>query len=325
MSYYGWRPYVPVAKRQAQALRKMKKLKKQGLNVQPIVIEKRKIAKTFWGKAWCEHIESFSDYENRLPRGRSYVRNGSVCHLEIVKGKVSAMVAGSSLYKIEINITALPVRKWQSIKKQCSGQIGSLLELLGGELSDSVMNAVCHQQKGLFPAPKEIQLSCNCPDWAIMCKHVAAVLYGVGARLDQDPSQLFLLRGVDHEELIDVPAVITDATQKGKAGRKHIDDSALTDIFGIEIESKNKNTSVDKKKQLRAKKQKKLMQPTKPAFPTCLTGTAIRKKRKSLELTQAALAKILVVSSSRISQWECNGRKRFNLKKTTKRKLQKIW
>jgi len=325
MSHYGWRPYVTVAERQAKALRKMKKLKKKGLNVQPVIIEKRKIAKTFWGKAWCEHIESFSDYENRLPRGRSYVRNGSVCHLEIEKGKISAMVAGSSLYKIEIIIAALPVKKWKSIKTKCSGQIGSLLELLGGELSDDVMNAVCHQQKGLFPAPAEIQLSCSCPDWAIMCKHVAAVLYGVGARLDQDPSQLFLLRGVNHKELIDVSAAITDATQKGKAKRQHIDVAALEDIFGIEVEHKSEATTVNKEKRLRSKKQKTSSQLVKSSFPIYLTGAAIRKKRKSLGFTQVAFANIIGVSSTRVSQWECKGRKRLNPKKITKKKLQKIW
>jgi uncharacterized Zn finger protein len=260
MSYYSsWGPYISVAERKAKALRKLEKLKKQGLRVLPVVIEKRMIAKTFWGKAWCEHMESFSDYENRLPRGRTYVRNGSVCHLAIEKGKVSAMVAGSHVYQIEITIKPLAKEKWQAIKKKCTGQIGSVLELLSGKLSDSVMNVVCNQQQGLFPNPKEINLGCSCPDWATMCKHVAAVLYGVAARLDHSPEQLFLLRGVNHEELIDVSTAISAATKKGKTKRKRIADSALADVFGIEIEQplktkkRTKTTKTAGKKILRKK------------------------------------------------------------------------
>jgi len=64
------------------------------------------------------------------------------------------------------------------------------------------MDRVCREGDGLFPSPAEIKLSCSCPDWADMCKHVASALYGVGARLDQKPQLLFVLRGVDENELI---------------------------------------------------------------------------------------------------------------------------
>ena len=163
----------------------MERLRKKGADVQPVRLTGRKIASTFWGEAWCEHLESFSDYENRLPRGRTYVRNGSVCHLAIQKGKIEAKVSGSSLYTVKIDIRTLPPAKWKSLKARCAGQVGSLLELLQGKLSDRVMTIVTDRDEGLFPSPKEIQLSCSCPDWATMCKHVAAVLYGVGARLDE--------------------------------------------------------------------------------------------------------------------------------------------
>ena len=304
--YGGWGRYVPVAERQAKALRKVKKLQKQGLVVQPVIIEKRNISKTFWGNAWCKHIELFSDYENRLPRGRSYVRNGSVCHLAIEKGEISAIVAGSSVYNVDIKISALSDEKWKTIKLKCSGQIGSLLELLDGKLSDSVMNTVCHKQNGLFPTPSEIQLSCSCPDGANMCKHVAAVLYGVAARLDHSPHQLFLLRGVEHKELVDVSSAIISATQKSKTTRKRIDDSALAGIFGIEMDAPALE-----------KKGKKL--------PDCLTGLSIRKKRQSMGLTQTAFAKKIGVSAVTISQWECKGKKNLNPKKVTEKKLKNIW
>ncbi len=236
MSRYAWRPYVPVAVRQARALNKMEKLRKKGLCIQPVEIEGRQIARSFWGQAWCDHLEKFSDYENRLPRGRAYIRNGSVCHLEIAEGAVKAMVSGSELYNVNIEIKKLPGRKWAQVKKRCAGQIGSLLELLQGRLSKSVMAVVTDRDKGLFPHPGEITLRCTCPDWAVMCKHVAAVLYGVGARLDEKPELLFLLRGVDHEELISVEAGIeAGSSVSGTDGHPRIAESDLSHLFGIEI------------------------------------------------------------------------------------------
>ncbi|MDD4391852.1 MAG: SWIM zinc finger family protein [Desulfobacterales bacterium] len=197
-----WGRYVPVAERRAKARNQMKKLCKKGKHIQPVEIEGRTIARSFWGKGWCDHLESFSDYANRLPRGRTYVRNGSVCHLEIGPGCIEAIVSGSSLYNVSISIQKLKPAIWESIQKQCAGQIGSMLELLQGKLSDQVMGVVTDRKTGLFPQPGEIQFDCSCPDWAVMCKHVAAVLYGVGSRLDSQPELLFLLRGVDAQELI---------------------------------------------------------------------------------------------------------------------------
>jgi uncharacterized Zn finger protein len=197
--YQQWAPYVPVAERRRRAMRKMNALRKKGVDIQPIEIEGRKIAKTFWGEAWCDHLESFSDFENRLPRGRTYVRNGSVCHLAMAKGKIEAKVSGSQIYNLRVRIKTLPAKKWRDVKRRCAGQIGSLLELLEGNLSDHVMEVVTDRKAGLFPLPGEISFDCDCPDWAVMCKHVAAVLYGAGARLDEKPELLFTLRGVKHE------------------------------------------------------------------------------------------------------------------------------
>ena len=236
MSWYAWRPYVPVAVRQARALNKMEKLRRKGLRVQPVRIEGRQIARSFWGQAWCDHLEKFSDYENRLPRGRSYIRNGAVCHLELAEGAVKAMVSGSAIYNVNIEIKKLPEKKWAQVKKRCAGQIGSLLELLQGRLSKSVMAVVTDRDNGLFPHPGEISLHCTCPDWAVMCKHVAAVLYGVGARLDEKPELLFLLRGLDHEELISAEAglaAVSNAEQTD--GHPRIAESDLSHLFGIEI------------------------------------------------------------------------------------------
>src|ERR1700678_967428 len=181
MSYFGWQPYVSVAERRRQAERKLAKLRKQGQSIAPVTIEGRTIAQSFWGKSWCTNLERYSDYANRVPRGRTYVRNGSVVDLQIAKGTVTAMVAGSELYKIEITIAPVAAARWKALCRDCVGTIDSLVELLQGRLAKGVMDRVCREGDGLFPSPKEIKLACSCRDWADMCKHVAAALYGVGA------------------------------------------------------------------------------------------------------------------------------------------------
>ena len=237
--WFSYRPYVPVAQRRAQAAREVQKRLKKGQTVSPVVIEGRTIAHTFWGKAWCDNMESYSDYENRLPRGRTYVRNGSVVDLQITPGKITALVSGSELYKIAIEITGLPAREWASIKSRCAGQIGSLVELLQGKLSKGVIEIVTAHKGGLFPTPSEIKMSCSCPDWAGMCKHIAAVMYGIGARLDHRPELLFLLRKVDHLELIEEAASRAGETpatgKKTASGKKTLDQKDVAGVFGIEL------------------------------------------------------------------------------------------
>lgn len=239
MSWYSyrWRPYVPVAQRRANAARELAKLaKKSGASVSPVIPEGRTIARTFWGRAWCDNLEAYSDYANRLPRGRTYVRNGSVVDLQIARGKVTARVAGSELYRIEIKIKPLAGALWKSIQTECAGKIDSLIELLQGQLSSAVMQIVTRRERGLFPTPREIELDCSCPDWAALCKHVAASLYGVGARLDQQPELLFLLRGVDPADLISrayAAEAVRQSTRPDAAGA--MSETELEDVFGIEL------------------------------------------------------------------------------------------
>ncbi len=239
-SWGNYRPYVSVAERRNRAKKAAAKMTKKGQKVSPVTIQGRMIASTFWGKAWCDHLESFSDYENRLPRGRTYVRNGSVIHLSIEKGRIEALVQGSSLYKVEISIECVEAKKWRSMVDACSGEIDSVVEILQGKLSSSVMKVIADRQSGLFPQPKEISLNCSCPDWADMCKHVAAVLYGVGARLDQEPELLFKLRHVDHIELISKAALKTPTKRSSSA--QVIADQDLSNLFGIEIDSNSDST-----------------------------------------------------------------------------------
>jgi uncharacterized Zn finger protein len=233
--WWKYKPYVPVAKRRQNALREVKRLTKKGHKASPVEISGRTIAQTFWGSAWCDHLESYSDFSNRLPRGRTYVRNGSVVDLQIEPGKITALVSGSSLYRITIAINPLGAPCWKNIKARCSGQIGSLVELLQGKMSKGVMEIVTGRDGGMFPSPAEIKMSCSCPDWAGMCKHLAATLYGVGNRLDLQPELLFKLRQVDHLELICQATRPSAAPQA--AGKKTIASDQLADVFGIELDA----------------------------------------------------------------------------------------
>ena len=235
-SRYGFRPYVPVAKRRAQAAREAAKRRKAGHDLSPIEISGRKIARTFWGEAWCTNLEAYSDYSNRLPRGRTYVRNGSVIDLKIEEGRVRSLVSGSSIYEVDIRIEALAKKTWRKMTGECAGQIGSLVELLRGSISKGVMEIVTRRDEGLFPTPREISLSCSCPDWATMCKHIAATLYGVGSRLDGAPELLFTLRGVDPSDMVDA-AVKQPVTANGARRGRVLKSSELSSVFGIDIDA----------------------------------------------------------------------------------------
>ncbi len=232
---YGYKPYVSVAQRRANAEKELKTLFKNGKKANPVRIEGRKVATTFWGQAWCTNLENYSDYANRLPRGLSYVRNGSVVHLEIGPGQVEALVSGSELYKVKIEISPLAKERWRSFKARSAGQIGTLVELLQGKLSKGIMELVTGPDHGLFPRPKEIRMRCSCPDSAGLCKHLAAVMYGVGNRLDLQPELLFELRGVDQLELIEqaVPAQL--GSRVAVAGESSLDGADLGALFGIEL------------------------------------------------------------------------------------------
>ncbi len=237
MGFWNYRPYVPVAARRGQALKEIEKLKKQGRVVTPVVIEGRKIAQSFWGKAWCDNLERYSDFANRLPRGRTYVGNGSVIDLRIARGKVEALVSGAEIYKVKIDIAVAAPSRWKAICADCAGSVGSLIELLQGKLSQNVMERVCKEADGLFPTPQEIGMSCSCPDWADMCKHVAATLYGVGARLDSDPDLLFTLRGVDRAELVSTVGADFPLTRTAVASERVLADDDVAALFGLEMDA----------------------------------------------------------------------------------------
>lgn len=238
--YGGWdyRPYVSVTTRRALAARALAKLaRKTGRAPEPIVVSnrRRQIATTFWGKAWCDNLERYADFTNRLPRGRTYLRNGSVVDLTIGRGKIEARVAGTELYEVTIAIAATAKARWRRVVARCTGKIGSLVGLLRGELSGDVMAVLVDAKEGLFPEPRAMTFECSCPDWAGMCKHVAAVLYGVGVRLDEKPGLFFTLRQVDETELL--TSATSGAVSRTRIGDgKRIAADKLGDVFGIAIE-----------------------------------------------------------------------------------------
>jgi uncharacterized Zn finger protein len=233
--YRGWAPYVSVAERRRKAERAMAKLQKQGHPVSPVHIEGRTIAKTFWGKAWCDNLEGYSDFSNRLPRGRTYVRNGSVLDLQMAAGEIKARVSGSHIYSVVVKVTPVTPALWRSVCRDCAGAIDSLIELLQGRFSQGVMERLCRRRTGLFPSPQEIRFSCSCPDWASMCKHVAAVLYGIGARLDAKPELLFRLRKVDEKDLVIHAGAAVSLSKRQPAAAKVLPSNDLSELFDLDL------------------------------------------------------------------------------------------
>jgi len=238
--YFGgwrsWPRYLREDERRVRAGRAAKKLTRGGRELHPVVAEGRTAAKSAWGKGWCTTLASYGDYSNRLPRGMSYLRSGAVIDLQIERGRVEALVAGSSVYKVRIDIRPLTRPRWRAIEEKCAGRITSLVALLRGELSPPIMNVIARREGGLFPAPPEIKTTCSCPDWAVMCKHVAAVLFGIGTRLDEEPELLFVLRGVDHRELItDAPVTAVKRGRRASNPAGKMASADLEAVFGIEL------------------------------------------------------------------------------------------
>lgn len=252
MSYYGFSEYVSVEERRIKAQKAIEKLRKKNPDISPIIIEGRKIAKTWWGMAWNKNLESYADYESRIQRGRSYVRNMAVIDLKIQKGMVIALVKGSPATPYEVKVQIEPVKgeAWDDIKKVCQGKIESLQELIDGKFPKALGELFTSKGTGLFPSPKNIKFACTCPDYASMCKHVAAVLYGIGARLDDDPSLFFTLRNANVEELIS--QTIQEKKEKlisktAVKSRRILNDADVMDIFGVEVESSVKKVKGRKK------------------------------------------------------------------------------
>jgi len=296
MGYWNYYPpYVTVAEKREKAARKLKQLRKKNPDIMPIVLEGSKLARTWWGKSWNRNLESYADYSNRIGRGRSYVRHGAVLDLQIASGRVESLVQGtrSKPYSVSVKIKAVNKKIWREIMTACEGKLDSFQDLLAGKFPKALGEIFTIQGKGLFPLPKEIDFSCSCPDWAYMCKHVAATLYGIGARLDEDPELFFKLRKVRVKDLI--TQAVEEKTHKllKKAKKKTervIADSDLADVFGIDMEE-NLTPSKRKAKVLkRISKRKKIL--TREPKKTKGKATAKKPGKKSAPTKAATRKKV---------------------------------
>lgn len=255
-----WWSYEDVEEQKKRVQKEIARRKKRGEVFEPLTAPagSKKLCTTFWGQAWCRNLEAYQDYESRLPRGRSYLRQGNVYQVEITPGEVSATVAGSELYETRVRIQPLERGRWLEIVKQGAGEVGSMLDLLAGRLGDGLMRVLTDPEGGLFPKPKEIRFDCSCPDHADMCKHVAALLYGVGVMLDQRPELLFTLRGVDQAELLS-GASQTTVQEVAQTGEE-LAGTDLSALFGIDladlpaVEPPPAETPAKKRRAPRAKK-----------------------------------------------------------------------
>lgn len=207
-SYWNTEEYFEQPKTeqiQKNARQTKEKEKANGKVLEPVISSGRKIVNSWWGQAWCDNLEQYADYESRLDRGKRYVRTGAVVDLKIQKGKVLARVQGrrKTPYKIEIRISPLSEERCQKAIEQCGRKIENVELLLKGDFPEE-LKELFSGSEGLFPSPREISFNCSCPDWALLCKHVAAVLYGIGVRFDENPLLFFELRGIDVDRFIDV-------------------------------------------------------------------------------------------------------------------------
>ena len=261
MRHWGFPRYVSVGEKRAKASKKLKQLRKKNPDINPILLEGSAIARTWWGKSWNLNLERYADYSNRIERGRSYVRHGAILDLRIDSGKVESLVQGtrSKPYSVNVKIKALNKKVWLDIKAACEGKLDSLQELLAGQFPKALGEIFMAQGKGLFPTPKEIGFSCSCPDWAYMCKHVAATLYGIGARLDEDPELFFKLRKAKIKDLVS-QAVEENARKLLKKAEKktaRIIESDLANVFGIDFDEPAKPKKKRAKGPLEKVKRKK--------------------------------------------------------------------
>lgn len=277
---FSWPEYVPVGKRIDAATKQAeKRAKRSGRQPEPVTIAGRDIAKTFWGKSWCRNLESYGDFANRLPRGRTYARNGSVVDLAVTRGRVEAVVAGSMVYEVAIAIAPLSPVKWRAIKADCASSIGSLVDLLTGRLDDDVMRRLVKPGDGMFPSPREISVTCSCPDGARLCKHLAAVFYGIGHRLDAQPELLFVLRGVDQAELVAAATKESVRTVIRGDDAHAIAADDLAAVFGIDLGGSGSAEPPPNRSRRRPAKTSK--RPARSKAAPARPAPAARKKKKA--------------------------------------------
>lgn len=154
---------------------------------------------TWWSQQWLNALAHI-DYDNRLPRGRAYANKGAVRGLEIDQGTIKAQVTGSrsSPYRVLIKTPALSKAHISKLLKEITGDPVLIARLLNRELDPALLEKAQALGISLFPTRwQDLTMQCSCPDWAVPCKHLAAVVYLLSREIDSNPFLVFSLRGVD--------------------------------------------------------------------------------------------------------------------------------
>ena len=319
--YQRWAPYVPVAQRRANASREASKFAKKGQQLRPIHIKTQAIATSFWGLAWCKNLENYADWANRLPRGRTYARDGSIIHLQVESGSIKALVSGSSLYKIDISIDALDAKRWTAIRRDCASEVSSLLDLMRGKLPSGVLARLTDPKQGMFPIPKELKLNCSCPDYATMCKHVAATLYGVGHLLDTEPALFFKMRGVNQSDLVS-DAMTTQSTEDsiGLSQQSELAGEDLSALFGIDLTTpQDVSPKVTQRQPAKTTKPAKSTQRAKPTKPSKLAASRAASDDAAIKLEPAKAMLAPATKAIDVKKTEKKTATRGTRRTTTKR------
>jgi len=158
----------------------------------------------WWAQRWIEVLESFG-WDSRLQRGRRYARAGQVLNVDVGPGRITARVQGSrrTPYSVRIEIAPLDDGQWEQAIDAMAGQALFAAQLLAGEMPPEIEEAFEDASVPLFPTSGDVAMSCSCPDWAVPCKHIAAVYYLLAEEFDRDPFLLFTLRGRTREQVME--------------------------------------------------------------------------------------------------------------------------
>ncbi len=160
---------------------------------------------TWWGQRWIDALEALGAvYANRLPRGRTYARKGTVQDLAIDAGAVTARVQGSRArpYRVQLQLPVFDDPTWEAITTALASRVRLSAELLDATMPEDIDEVLAECGVSLFPSARELTTRCSCPDVANPCKHVAAVHYVLAQTFDADPFLLMTLRGRDRDTLL---------------------------------------------------------------------------------------------------------------------------
>lgn len=237
MYYGGFAPYQTIDELRNKNIKKKITYIKKHPDANPIVLTGT-LGKTWWGKAWNQNLERYADYANRLPRGKRYIKAESIFDFSIEQGYVKGIVAGSGRtpYEVSIQIDPLSEKDWDNLQKLCGNRIESMDLLLQGKFPQELKEQFFMKDHGLFPSPKQIHIDCSCPDYAILCKHAAAILYAVSIRLDENPSLFFELRNISMNQLIkkalgeNIDQLIKNSKKKSK---RILDEEDIEGLFHL--------------------------------------------------------------------------------------------